>query len=67
MNGDFFVMLYTPHGGYTPMMGDDDIATFETEDTARKCAEDNPLGENFGYEIFQIGEGAGRIGIPFSA
>ena len=56
--GDFFVMLYTQNGSFTPMMVDDyDIAKYETEEEARLAAKDNPLGEAFGYEIFEIGIG----------
>lgn len=48
--GDFFVMLTTQRGGYTPMMDsvNDDIAKFKTADTAHNCAKQNILGENFG-------------------
>jgi len=59
MNGGFFVMLTTQSGGYTPLMSSktDNIAQFETEEEARASAEDNVLGENFGYEIFERGCG----------
>jgi hypothetical protein len=57
MDDDFFVMLNTQNGGYTPMMGDDEIAKYTTFEAAAEAAEDNPLGENFGYEVFQIGCG----------
>lgn len=56
--GDFFVMLGTQNGSYTPLMAtDDEIARFESEDSARECAENNPLGEWFGFEIFEMGMG----------
>lgn len=55
--GDFFVMLTTQNGDYTPLMFDDDIAKFETEELARECARNNPFGEHFGYEIFERGIG----------
>jgi len=56
--GDFFVMLYTQNGSFVPMMVDDyDIAKYKTEEEARLAATDNPLGEVFGYEIFEIGAG----------
>ena len=56
--GNFFVILSTPDGSYIPMMFDDcDIAKFETIEAARECAQDNPFGEWFGYEIFEIGRG----------
>jgi hypothetical protein len=40
----FFVMLYTPDGGYTPMITDDGMAKYETEEKARKAAENSSLG-----------------------
>lgn len=59
MSGDFFVMLTTQNGGYTPLMSSktDDIAKFETAEIAKANAEDNVLGSNFGYEVFQRGDG----------
>jgi len=57
MSKDFFVMLQTQDGGYTPMMDDEDIAKYETEEEARKDARNNPLGEHFGAEIFERGYG----------
>lgn len=59
MSGDYFVILYTQSGGFTHMTDSDGegLATFETEEEARKCARDNILGENFGYEIFEYGCG----------
>lgn len=58
MRGDYFVMVFFSDGNYTPLMeNDDNIAKFETREAAQKCAEENPLGENFGYEIFDIGCG----------
>ena len=54
----FFVMLYHPNTGYTPMIGEDeDIARYETKETAREEAENNPLGHAYGFEIFEIGMG----------
>jgi hypothetical protein len=60
MEGDFFVMLTTQSGGYTPLMDKDgdEIAKFETAELAKECAEDNPFGKNFGYEVFERGYGA---------
>lgn len=56
--GGFFVMLNTPDGGYTPLMLNDyEMKKFQTEDEARKLADDNPYGSIFGYEVFQIGTG----------
>ena len=57
-NGNFFVMLTHPACEYIPMTeGDGDLAKFETEQKARECAEQNPLGEAYGYEVFEIGCG----------
>lgn len=56
--GDFFVMLNTQGGGYTPLMrGDDEIAQFGTADEAKASAEDNLLGAHFGFEVFERGTG----------
>lgn len=61
--GDYFVMLNTQGGGYTPLetypndAGDAEIAKFTTLATANKGAEDSVLGGYFGYEVFQIGMG----------
>lgn len=59
MDGDFFVMLTTQNGGYTPLMNKelDDIAKFESEYLAREAGNNNILGHNFGYEVFMIGDG----------
>jgi hypothetical protein len=63
-NGNFFVMLFTPKGDFTPLMLCIDIATceselakFETKEAARDGALGSVLGEQFGYEIFEIGTG----------
>jgi len=57
--GDFFVMLNTQGGGYTPLVDSDsdDIAKFKTAEAARECAGQNLLGEHFGFEVFEIGCG----------
>jgi hypothetical protein len=62
--GDFFVMLTTQRGGYTPLMLCTDIATnesklakFDTKEAARDGALASVLGEKFGYEVFEIGTG----------
>jgi len=58
----FFVMLNHPScaGNYTPMdCGDNDfeLARFATKEEAEKAARNSALGENFGYEVFEIGNG----------
>jgi len=62
--GDFFVMLTTQKGDFTPLMLCEDIATseselakFKTKKAARVGALSSVLGEKFGYEIFEIGTG----------
>lgn len=63
-NGDFFVMLTTQKGDYTPLMRCTDIETnaeelakFNSKDAAKDAAENSVLGANFGYEVFEIGCG----------
>lgn len=58
----FFVMLNHPScpGNYLPMgCGEHDfeLARFATKDEAEKAAKESVLGENFGYEVFEIGCG----------
>lgn len=57
--GDYFVMLQTPNGSYTPLMDDrgDEIAKFETIKAAKDGARSSLLGDKFGYEIFLNGNG----------
>ncbi|NUZ10063.1 hypothetical protein HUZ36_04650 [Pseudoalteromonas sp. McH1-7] len=62
--GDFFVMLTTQTGGYTPLMlctdieyNREELAKFKTKEAAKSAAESSVLGENFGYEVFEIGYG----------
>lgn len=54
---DYFVMLNTQGGGITPLMSDEEIATFETTSEARAAGKDNLLGAHFGFEVFGRGEG----------
>ena len=63
-NGDFFVMLTTQSGCYTPLElctsienSTSELAKFETEDLAKAGALESVLGEEFGYEVFEIGGG----------
>lgn len=56
-SGNFFVMLCTQGGGYTPLMANDDIAKFDTVDAAKECAHSNPLGNHFGFEVYERGSG----------
>lgn len=59
MTEDFFVMLECPDGSYTPMIDEtfDEVAFYATVEEARRDAEVNPFGLQFGYEIFKLGEG----------
>lgn len=59
MSRDFFIMMYHPSS--TPMImeaGEGEPAFFETEDAARRVAERNDFCLSFGYEIFEMGNGA---------
>lgn len=62
--GDFFVMLNTPNGDYTPLMlctdiaeDENEFAKFKTIEEAREGALGSVLGDQFGYEIFEVGTG----------
>lgn len=58
MDKPYFVMLYTPKGGYTPLMeGDDEISKFETVEQAREGGQSSFLGEAVGFEVHEIGTG----------
>lgn len=59
IKGDYFVMLTTQTGSYTPLMaaGLDEIAKFKTVEEARKAAKNSVFGEVYGYAIFDIGDG----------
>ncbi|WP_062266962.1 hypothetical protein [Endozoicomonas arenosclerae] len=56
---DYFVMLATQNGGYTPLMdsNSDNIAKFKTAEEARKAAKNSVMGEMFGFSIFDIADG----------
>ena len=62
--GDFFVMLTTQSGGYTPLKNclsiahnTSELAKFKTKESAAEGALESVLGSEFGYEVFQIGCG----------
>jgi len=60
MENNFFVMLRTQSGSFTPMTDKDDegqIAKFATKEAARAAAVTNVLGTYFGYEVFEMGTG----------
>jgi len=53
----FFVMLNHPSGGFVPLdNGTDDfeLAVFYTEDEAAQGAESSTLGNNFGWQVFEM-------------
>ncbi|MBQ4879666.1 hypothetical protein J8M21_20825 [Pseudoalteromonas luteoviolacea] len=59
-SGDFFVMLTTQAGDYTPLVNSEnepDIARFETKEAAEAGAQNSVLGSAFGFEVFEIGCG----------
>ena len=57
----FFVMLNHPSENIEALIMTqgtyDEPAFFATQEDARKAAKNNTLGENFGYEIFELGTG----------
>jgi hypothetical protein len=54
----YFVLLNHQNGKVIPMMEDDEnMAFFESEIEACECASKNPLGETFGFEVFELGGG----------
>ena len=58
MSEGYFVMLNTMNGGIMPMVNDDDqTAIYKTEMKAREDAQQNPVAQAFGYEVFKIGDG----------
>jgi len=55
----FFVMLNHPKCLPLIMMKDEEnVAYFDTQEEAKVAANDNDLGDAFGYEVFQLGCGA---------
>jgi hypothetical protein len=55
----FFVMLIKQRGGVMPLVDEDgNVKLWESDYEARHDAWMNPLAEAFGYEIFELGEGA---------
>ena len=57
----FFVLLNHPKNDVpaVPLIESktDNIAFYETFEEAGEAAESSSLGEEFGYEIFQLGQG----------
>lgn len=61
MSGEYFVMLLFPNGNPSPMMdGEIDgesVAFYPSYEAAEIDASQNPVGSNYGFEIFRIGSG----------
>lgn len=56
--GDYFVMLNCQRGGIAPMVDENgDVEMFESFEEAKEVAEDNLLGDSFGFEVFCRGCG----------
>ncbi|WP_155303458.1 hypothetical protein [Desulfosarcina widdelii] len=55
----FFVILNHQNGSVLPMVENDDgdLAMFETETDAVTAGNNNPLGEHYGFEVFELGDG----------
>lgn len=56
----FFVMLYHPNKEIPalPMLNAaDEICFFDYVDEAKAAAKNNELGEHFGFDVFQLGNG----------
>lgn len=50
----FFVILNSRHNRPSPlMMDEDDIAVYDTREAAEEAAKLHPLGEAFGYEVYE--------------
>lgn len=58
-DGDFFVILNHPNAGPMPLVLEeqDRLATYRSASDARRAGHDNPLGEAFGFEVFELGTG----------
>ncbi len=51
----FFIMICGYGDKPIPVTDEDDsVATFETEKLAQKCADEQPLCQATGYEIFEM-------------
>lgn len=62
--GDFFVMLNKPDGGFTQLElctsiqnGTSELSKFKTKEEAEKGAVESVLGGTFGFEVFELGNG----------
>jgi len=59
MEKPYFVMLYNQRGDrLVPMLEDmGELAMYASFEEAESAAELNPMGQSFGYDIFQAGCG----------
>lgn len=51
----FFVMLYNKHHIITPLLRGDNIAMFESVHDAMEAGYNSPLGEAYGFDVFETG------------
>lgn len=55
---NYFVMLITPNGNSVPLMTPlGEMAFYETVSEAKAGALNTPLGQDCGYEVFELGGG----------
>lgn len=55
---DFFVMLNTQNHDITPLVNDaGELETYATLHDAKKAGAKNPLGQHYGFEVFERGAG----------
>ena len=57
MDKDFFIMINSQNNEYIIPMTDNnnEVALFETYNEAKEIADDHPMCDAFGYEIFRRG------------
>ena len=61
MNNRFFVILTSQDGeSGLPLVDDNNMVMFETTSAAITQAENNPLGQTFGYDIYKLEEGSSK-------
>ena len=53
----WFVMVYSQSGEHVmPLVSDDgDPVLFDTEDAARKCADEHHFASAFGFDVYGVG------------
>lgn len=54
----FVILNHQKEDVYLPMIDEDDkLAMYETYEAATTAGEQNPLGEAYGFEVFELGGG----------